>query len=47
MAYYKFFHPKEAVITNGVINRELVRAAGKAIPGQTAQDTMATTATQR
>lgn len=42
MVYYKFFHPKEAVISNGVLNREINRVAGKPVPGQ---DTMATTVT--
>ncbi|XP_075033703.1 intraflagellar transport protein 52 homolog isoform X1 [Mixophyes fleayi] len=27
--YYKYFHPKEALISNGVLNREVSRAAGK------------------
>ncbi|KAI9361244.1 hypothetical protein DFJ73DRAFT_814531 [Zopfochytrium polystomum] len=27
--YYKYYHPKEAYITNGVLNREIDRAAGK------------------
>eukprot|EP00667_Euglena_gracilis_P009286 EG_transcript_9433 len=31
--YYKYFHPKEVCITNGIVNRELNRAAGKNIPG--------------
>ncbi|XP_044153360.1 intraflagellar transport protein 52 homolog [Bufo gargarizans] len=29
--YYKYFHPKEALISNGVLNREINRAAGKNI----------------
>ena len=29
MAYHKYFHPKEALITNGILNKELARAAGK------------------
>lgn len=28
-AYYKYFHPKECLITNGITNREILRAAGK------------------
>lgn len=32
--YYKYFHPKEALISNGVVNREINRAAGKAVPGK-------------
>ncbi|KAJ3079578.1 Intraflagellar transport protein 52, partial [Quaeritorhiza haematococci] len=29
--YSKYFHPKEALITNGILNREINRAAGKRI----------------
>ncbi|KAM4622711.1 intraflagellar transport protein 52 homolog [Discoglossus pictus] len=29
--YYKYFHPKEALISNGVLNREISRAAGKEV----------------
>eukprot|EP01006_Ploeotia_vitrea_P007846 TRINITY_DN18323_c0_g1_i1.p1 TRINITY_DN18323_c0_g1~~TRINITY_DN18323_c0_g1_i1.p1 ORF type:complete len:473 (+),score=50.19 TRINITY_DN18323_c0_g1_i1:69-1487(+) len=32
--YYKYFHPKEVCIYNGIVNRELNRAAGKTMPGQ-------------
>ncbi|XP_062507358.1 intraflagellar transport protein 52 homolog [Corticium candelabrum] len=32
--YYKYFHPKEVLVSGGVLNREINRAAGKAIPGQ-------------
>lgn len=28
-SYYKYFHPKEALITNGVLNRAISQAAGK------------------
>ncbi|CAC5367223.1 unnamed protein product, partial [Mytilus coruscus] len=28
-SYYKFFHPKEALIANGVLNRAISQAAGK------------------
>ncbi|KAL7752326.1 hypothetical protein RI367_002372 [Sorochytrium milnesiophthora] len=28
-SYFKYFHPKEVLVTNGVLNRELNRAAGK------------------
>ena len=28
-SYYKYFHPKEAVVPNGVLNREINRVAGK------------------
>ncbi|KXJ27589.1 intraflagellar transport protein 52 homolog [Exaiptasia diaphana] len=31
--YYKYFHPKEALVSNGVLNREINRAAGKYVPG--------------
>ncbi|XP_037771612.1 intraflagellar transport protein 52 homolog isoform X4 [Chelonia mydas] len=31
--YYKYFHPKEALVSNGVLNREISRAAGKAVLG--------------
>ncbi|XP_018589519.1 intraflagellar transport protein 52 homolog [Scleropages formosus] len=31
--YYKYFHPKEALVSNGVLNREISRAAGKATTG--------------
>jgi len=27
--YFKYYHPKEALITNGILNREINRAAGK------------------
>ncbi|KAM8946232.1 intraflagellar transport protein 52 homolog isoform 1-T1 [Pelodytes ibericus] len=27
--YYRYFHPKEALVSNGVLNREFSRAAGK------------------
>jgi len=30
-SYYKYLHPKECVVSNGVINREINRAAGKSI----------------
>jgi len=40
--YYKYFHPKEALISNGVLNREINRAAGKVVPGQTDQDSAST-----
>uniref|UniRef100_A0A3Q3WLF6 Uncharacterized protein n=1 Tax=Mola mola TaxID=94237 RepID=A0A3Q3WLF6_MOLML len=29
--YYKYFHPKEALVSNGVLNREFSRAAGKVV----------------
>lgn len=30
-SYYKYFHPKEALVTNGVLNRTLAQAAGKTL----------------
>ncbi|XP_066274170.1 intraflagellar transport protein 52 homolog isoform X1 [Branchiostoma lanceolatum] len=36
--YYKYHHPKEALISNGVLNREISRAAGKAVPGSGGED---------
>lgn len=30
-SYYKFLHPKECVVSNGVLNREISRAAGKSV----------------
>jgi intraflagellar transport protein 52 len=36
--YYKYFHPKEVYVTQGVINRELNRAAGKKVGGQTTEN---------
>eukprot|EP01012_Entosiphon_sulcatum_P048512 TRINITY_DN669_c0_g1_i1.p1 TRINITY_DN669_c0_g1~~TRINITY_DN669_c0_g1_i1.p1 ORF type:complete len:474 (-),score=112.31 TRINITY_DN669_c0_g1_i1:135-1556(-) len=31
--FHKYFHPKEVCVTNGILNRELNRAAGKASSG--------------
>ena len=31
--YYKYFHPKECLIQNGVLNRAVSEAAGKTVPG--------------
>ncbi|PAA79002.1 hypothetical protein BOX15_Mlig001340g7, partial [Macrostomum lignano] len=31
-AYYKYFHPKECYVPNGVLNRAISEAAGKALP---------------
>ena len=31
--FHKYYHPKEVYVTNGVLNRELNRAAGKRIDG--------------
>ncbi|KAG7278631.1 hypothetical protein CRUP_031926 [Coryphaenoides rupestris] len=36
--YYKYFHPKEALVSNGVLNREISRAAGKVVAGNTEDD---------
>ncbi|XP_061584673.1 intraflagellar transport protein 52 homolog [Cololabis saira] len=32
-AYYKYFHPKEALVSDGVLNRAISRAAGKVVTG--------------
>lgn len=32
-SYLKYMHPKEVLISSGIVNRELNRAAGKRIPG--------------
>ncbi|XP_002730611.2 intraflagellar transport protein 52 homolog [Saccoglossus kowalevskii] len=32
-SYYKYFYPKEALISNGILNRAISLAAGKLIPG--------------
>ncbi|KAJ8032906.1 Intraflagellar transport protein 52-like [Holothuria leucospilota] len=37
-SYYKYFHPKEALISNGVLNRGVSKAAGKVIPGGSEED---------
>jgi len=31
--FYKYFHPKEALVPNGILNREINRAGGKKVPG--------------
>ncbi|XP_041672451.1 intraflagellar transport protein 52 homolog [Cheilinus undulatus] len=31
--YYKYFHPTEALVSDGVLNREISRAAGKMVTG--------------
>eukprot|EP01002_Notosolenus_urceolatus_P001104 NODE_1281_length_1492_cov_101.135828_g1065_i0.p1 GENE.NODE_1281_length_1492_cov_101.135828_g1065_i0~~NODE_1281_length_1492_cov_101.135828_g1065_i0.p1 ORF type:complete len:443 (+),score=141.14 NODE_1281_length_1492_cov_101.135828_g1065_i0:52-1380(+) len=36
--FYKYYHPKEVCITNGVLNRGINRAAGKQPPGIQATD---------
>lgn len=38
--YYKYFHPKEALVSNGVLNREISRAAGKVVTGITEDETI-------
>lgn len=38
--YYKYFHPKEALVSNGVLNREISRAAGKMITGITEDESV-------
>merc|ERR1719158_2598939 len=37
-SYYKYFHPKEALITNGVLNRAISQAAGKSSFGPADED---------
>lgn len=32
-SYIKYHHPKEALVTTGILNREINRAAGKRVPG--------------
>lgn len=29
--YYKYYHPKEALVSNGVLNRAISQAAGKGV----------------
>ncbi|XP_049588545.1 intraflagellar transport protein 52 homolog [Syngnathus scovelli] len=36
--YYKYYHPKEALVSDGVLNREISRAAGKSMAGITEDD---------
>ena len=31
--YFRYFHPKEALVSNGVLNRAISHAAGKYVPG--------------
>uniref|UniRef100_A0A3Q2QU48 Intraflagellar transport 52 homolog (Chlamydomonas) n=1 Tax=Fundulus heteroclitus TaxID=8078 RepID=A0A3Q2QU48_FUNHE len=38
--YYKYFHPKEALVSNGVLNREVSRAAGKVVAGVIEDETV-------
>ncbi|XP_028406358.1 intraflagellar transport protein 52 homolog [Dendronephthya gigantea] len=41
-SYYKYFHPKEVYVANGILNREINQAAGKQVPGD--MDSEVTTA---
>ena len=36
--YYKYFHPKECYVSNGILNRALSQMAGKSIPGMGMDD---------
>ncbi|CAH2292747.1 intraflagellar transport 52 homolog isoform X1 [Pelobates cultripes] len=36
--YYKYFHPKEALVSNGVLNREISKAAGKEVSAVVDED---------
>ncbi|XP_077583130.1 intraflagellar transport protein 52 homolog [Stigmatopora nigra] len=36
--YYKYYHPKEALVSDGVLNREISRAAGKSLSGISEDD---------
>ncbi|KAG0719798.1 Intraflagellar transport protein 52 [Chionoecetes opilio] len=36
--YYRYFHPKECLITNGVLNRAILEASGKNIPSLVLDD---------
>lgn len=38
--YYKYFHPKECLVQNGVLNRAVSQAAGKVVPGVTSEDSV-------
>ncbi|KAF2348779.1 hypothetical protein FHG87_020465, partial [Trinorchestia longiramus] len=40
--YYKYFHPKECLITNGVLNKAILQASGKTIPGLLTDESLAT-----
>jgi intraflagellar transport protein 52 len=31
-SFYKYFHPKECIVSSGVLNRELGRVVGKPLP---------------
>ncbi|XP_072169907.1 intraflagellar transport protein 52 homolog [Diadema setosum] len=37
-SYFKYFHPKEALVSNGILNRSISHAAGKAVPGAGDED---------
>ncbi|XP_061641345.1 intraflagellar transport protein 52 homolog [Phyllopteryx taeniolatus] len=36
--YYKYYHPKEALVSDGVLNREISRASGKSMSGTSEDD---------
>lgn len=36
--YYKYFHPKECLVSNGVLNRAISKAAGKSVSSHTVED---------
>ncbi|XP_061544791.1 intraflagellar transport protein 52 homolog isoform X1 [Phycodurus eques] len=36
--YYKYYHPKEALVSDGVLNREISRASGKSMSGISEDD---------
>ncbi|XP_063599987.1 intraflagellar transport protein 52 homolog [Penaeus indicus] len=38
--YYKYFHPKECLITNGVLNRAILEASGRNLPGLLLDDAL-------
>lgn len=37
-SFYKYHHPKECLVSNGVLNREINRAAGKPVPSGRSDD---------
>lgn len=45
-SYYKYFHPKEAVVPNGVLNREINKAAGKKVANDSSLTDMDVTHSQ-
>ncbi|ROT63710.1 putative intraflagellar transport protein 52-like [Penaeus vannamei] len=38
--YYKYFHPKECLITNGILNRAILEASGRNLPGLLLDDAL-------